>query len=112
MIIEAHLRWLYVHLLLTIGQTHGQRHASIAQCQVQVVGAMTRVEEQSIWLTCTKVERDRVLGTDNGLRARLAQVVRKELCTAERCFRWRLLLLTILAIVLKITTLAYWTGIS
>lgn len=45
MIIETHLGWLYVHLLLAIGQAHSQRHATIAQRQIQIVSAMARIEE-------------------------------------------------------------------
>lgn len=112
MIIEAHLGWLDVHLLLAIGQAHGQRDAPIPQCQIQIVCAMSRIEEQSVRLASAKIEGDGILGTHYGLGTRLAQIIREELCTAKRCFRWRLLLLTILAIVLEIATLANWTGIS
>jgi len=70
------------------------------------------VEEQAVRLARAEVEGYGILGTHYRLGARLAQVVREELCTAERGFRWRLLLLTILAIVLEVSTLANWTGIS
>lgn len=112
MIVESHLGRLDVHFLLAVGQAHGQRDAAVAQCQIQIVRAVSRVEEQSVRLASAKVEGDRVLGTHYGLGPRLAQIVREELCTAERCFRWRLLLLTVLAIVFEIATLANWTGIS
>lgn len=45
MIIEAHLGWFDVHLLLPVGQTHSQRNAAVAQRQIQVVSAMSRIEE-------------------------------------------------------------------
>lgn len=112
MIIEAHLGRLDMHLLLPVGQPHSQRNAAVAQRQIEIVSAVARIEEQSVRLAGAKVERNRILGTDNGLSASLAQVVREELCTAERCLRWRLLLLTILAIVLQIATLAYRARVS
>lgn len=101
-----------MHLLLAISQTHGQGDASITQRQIQIVRAVARVEKQTVRLAGAKIEGYGILGAHYRLGARLAQVVGEELCTAERCFRWRLLLLTILAIVLEVSTLANWTGIS
>lgn len=101
-----------MHLLLPVGQTHCERNAAISEGQVQIVSAVSRVEKQTVWLAGAEIKGYGILGANYRLGARLTQVVREELCTAERCFRWRLLLLTILAIILEVSTLANWTGIS
>lgn len=47
---------------------------------------LTRIEEQAIRLAGLEIKRDGVLGTDDGLSSRVAQVVRKELCAPEHRF--------------------------
>lgn len=53
--------------------------------------ALTCVEEQSVWLACSEVQRDGILGTDNGFTARLAHVVRQEFGATERRLGWCLI---------------------
>ena len=44
-VVEAHPTRLDVHLLFAIGQAHSQRDAAVTECQVQVVGAVTWIQE-------------------------------------------------------------------
>lgn len=41
MVVESHARWLNVHFLFTVRQTHRQRHTAIAYRQIQVIGSVT-----------------------------------------------------------------------